>query len=110
LIDHLHDIQALANWEVCMNAWETALSCLPPEHEMTPEHKALKTQFDAGLKKAKDSNVELHHAAQDNVKVMSLDQVQNDLPWKRALAMEKELIAKEHTMSSVRIYFISPDI
>jgi hypothetical protein len=84
-----------------MKAWKKALSCLPPEDEMTPEHKALKAQFDAGLKKAEDSNAEQQRAAQENVRMMPIDQVQRDLPWMRALAMEKELMAKGHTMSSV---------
>lgn len=43
----------LSNWE----AWQKALTCLPPEDEMTPEHNALKAQFDAGLTKAKDELV-----------------------------------------------------
>ena len=73
---------------------------------MTTEHKALKAQFDAGLKKAKESDVKQQHVAEENIKVMPLDEVRNNMPWMRALAMEQELLAKQHRMSSVWIYFL----
>ena len=70
---------------------------------MKPEHEALKAQFDEGLKKAKEADAAQQSAAEKNIRVMSMDQARNDMPWMRALAMEKELIAKQHLMSSVWI-------
>jgi hypothetical protein len=73
---------------------------------MATEHKALKAQIDAGLKKARESSAEQQRVAEGNIKVMSLDKVRNNMPWMRALAMEKELLAKQHKMSSVGTYFL----
>jgi len=90
----------------CIRAWQNALDCLPPEGKMTPQHKDMKAQFEVGLKKAGESNAEKLRVAEGNIKVMGKDEVRNDLPWIRALAMEKELAAKQHKYSSVRIYML----
>lgn len=91
---------ALSHWSKCAEAWNTALSCLPPEGEMTPEHKALKVQFESGLKKIQDLEAEAQSVADGNMKVMNIADVQNKLPWQRGLAMEKEIVAKQHNTCS----------
>jgi hypothetical protein len=66
---------------------------------MTAEHKALKAQFEAGLKKAEVSIAEQVDVAKENIQAFSVDQVQKDLPWMRALAMEKDLIQQQKASS-----------
>jgi hypothetical protein len=78
------------------------LDCLPAEDLMTAEHKTLKAQFEAGLKKAELSIAEQQNVAKENIQIFSVDKVQKDLPWNRALAMEQELVQQQKA-SSVRI-------
>ena len=73
---------------------------------MSPEHEALKVQFEMGLKKAQDSETQTISAVPGKVKTMDMAAVQDKLPWQKALAMENDLIAKQYTQSSVRIQLL----
>ncbi|KNZ76343.1 hypothetical protein J132_10622 [Termitomyces sp. J132] len=83
---------------ISINAFKKALSCLPSTGELSEVDRNLKDQFESGLKKAeanKNRMVTFNHAFAPAGSVH-----QKNLPWRRAMAMEQELIAQEDIKSS----------
>jgi hypothetical protein len=91
-------MQALCSWEKSVEAFKKALGCLPSSGELTKQEQLLKTQFEDGLKKAKEA---INRPPFEPIVVPAGSLAQNNLPWKRALAMEDELIAQRKIDSSV---------
>ncbi|KAH0591282.1 hypothetical protein H2248_001372 [Termitomyces sp. 'cryptogamus'] len=88
----------LGSWNQSINAFKKALSCLPSTGELSEVDRNLKDQFESGLKKAeanKNRMVTFNHAFAPAGSVH-----QKNLPWRRAMAMEQELIAQEDIKSS----------
>ena len=83
-----------------MQSWNAALSCLPSDVQLTPEQESLKAEFEAGLKKAQEA---MDKPATTAYSMPSGSLEANNMPWKRALAMEQELMTGQR-MSSVCHY------
>ncbi|EAU92339.1 hypothetical protein CC1G_00558 [Coprinopsis cinerea okayama7 len=68
---------ALELWEHCIEAWQKALECLPSdESAMTPADKAVKVQFEEGLKKAKSAS-----RSKGSSSRMGVEKTARKLPW-----------------------------
>jgi hypothetical protein len=95
-------IKALSSWTRCIDAWETALSCLPEEQDnLSAEEAKLKIQFQEGLKKAQAASKKPPQV------IVIPSSGSKQLPWQRAAAMQAKLIADHNVASSVRVsYFL----
>lgn len=82
------------------NAWRTALKCLPPDAEMNATHKALKLQFEAGLKIAENPSVPSPERVITFKTYDKNDPNSEKMPWDRALELQPQMI-RERSMSSV---------
>ncbi|KAF8958005.1 hypothetical protein BDZ97DRAFT_1906614 [Flammula alnicola] len=73
-----------------VNAWTTALACLPSESQSTETDKKLRVQFTEGLRKAeRASNTPVDQGQMMYGKM-------DEMPWNKAIALEQELVdAKE---------------
>ncbi|KAF8079125.1 TPR-like protein [Lyophyllum atratum] len=89
--------QALNIWERSVACWESALACIPARGELTKEQQLLKAQYEEGLKKAKAS---MAQPLNQPTAVPVGSRQQANLPWKRALAMERELLTNGRKDSS----------
>lgn len=91
---------ALSSWTRCIDAWETALSCLPTEQDkLSAEEARLKAQFQEGLRKAqaaKEKPPQVFVIPSSGAK---------QLPWQRATAMQAKLIADHNVASSGFVIF-----
>ncbi|KAG6820655.1 hypothetical protein H0H93_013506 [Arthromyces matolae] len=88
----------LGTWHQSVEAFKKALSCLKPIGELSAVEKILKTQFEEGLNKAQghiDNPRDFDHIA-----LPAGSPAQDELPWKRAMAMEETLIARRDVTSS----------
>ncbi|KAG5643546.1 hypothetical protein DXG03_000687 [Asterophora parasitica] len=89
----LRDI-ALFEFSRSVEAFKKALECLPSTGELSKSGQMLKEQFQKGLKKARDAKVSPSPIASLNPTVVRAGSSQmENLPWKRALAMEPTLLA-----------------
>ncbi|RDB28672.1 Small glutamine-rich tetratricopeptide repeat-containing protein beta [Hypsizygus marmoreus] len=89
--------QALGSWKKAITCFTEALACLPPDEGLTPQDKVLKAQFEEGLKKA-EACENRPIPQPKGVPIGSVDA--ENFPWKRALSMESEVIAKQDVASS----------
>ncbi|EDR15294.1 uncharacterized protein LACBIDRAFT_291776 [Laccaria bicolor S238N-H82] len=91
--------QELELQHMCIDAWETALSCLPTEQDkLSAEEARLKAQFQEGLRKAqaaKEKPPQVFVIPSSGAK---------QLPWQRATAMQAKLIADHNVASSPSSY------
>jgi hypothetical protein len=94
----------LSAWDKSVDAWENALSSLPSEQNLTPAQIVLKAQYEAGLKTAQDGKAQ-PPPTDKIIELASSPEGIAMMPWIRALAMEKELVEKRDSNSSVRILF-----
>ncbi|KAG6874372.1 hypothetical protein C0995_015108 [Termitomyces sp. Mi166 len=94
----LGEDKLLGSWEKSIDAFQKALSCLPSTGELSKADKDLKTQFESGLKKAEANKNRV--VIFDHVFAPAGSVHQDNLPWKRAMTMEQELIARSAIKSS----------
>ncbi|KAK7063882.1 TPR-region domain-containing protein [Favolaschia claudopus] len=101
--------QGLGVWDQCFSAWDTALACIPSQ-DLTDAQKALQAQLQEGLKASKaaqskpvprDRIVEIPTAGSGGRNAM------NKMPWTRAAAMEKKIIAEDLDSSAIIILYAS---
>ncbi|RDB28593.1 Serine/threonine-protein phosphatase 5 [Hypsizygus marmoreus] len=88
---------AIGTWNKAIQCFTTALKCLPSDKNLTPQDRVLKTQFQEGLKKAEEYE---QRPLPKPVALAPGSVDQASVPWKRALAMESDLIAKQERTSS----------
>ncbi|PPQ92548.1 hypothetical protein CVT25_010381 [Psilocybe cyanescens] len=88
----------LTSYGKSVNAWETALKCLPPLEQSSETDKKLRAQFTAGLaeaQKEKDTPI----MQNETMRHVPAGQ---QMPWHRAAAMESELIAQQKVSSEFK--------
>ncbi|KAH9474765.1 Small glutamine-rich tetratricopeptide repeat-containing protein 2 [Psilocybe cubensis] len=82
----------MSSYPKSINAWETALKCLPPVEQSSETDKKLRAQFKAGLAQAKKAG-EKPFVKEEHTRVYSEDAAK-ELPWHRAAAMESEIVSQ----------------
>ncbi|EAU92341.2 hypothetical protein CC1G_00560 [Coprinopsis cinerea okayama7 len=81
---------ALCEWPRCLTAWNKAIECLPSDAALTPAQKAMKVQFEDGLKKSKTASV-----TKPSTSAFALPEKNvGATPFGRALALHEELKAR----------------
>ncbi|KAG6841567.1 hypothetical protein C0991_009602 [Blastosporella zonata] len=80
---------SLASYSKSADAFKKALSCLPATGELSAADQLLKTHYEEGLKKAEK---QLGRTFKINSAIIMPSDA--DIPYKRAMAMEPELIAQ----------------
>ncbi|KAF5385060.1 hypothetical protein D9615_001095 [Tricholomella constricta] len=90
---------ALNIWPKSVDAFKKALECLPSGNLSKPD-QVLKAQFEEGLKKAQEA---IRRPSFEPVIVPAGSVAQNNLPWKRAMAMEPSLLAQRRMDTSALI-------
>ncbi|KAJ7508705.1 hypothetical protein B0H11DRAFT_1966374 [Mycena galericulata] len=78
-------------WDICREAWASALSCLPAE-DLTPAQLVLKGQYEAGLKSADAGEAKKNAAMQSGkyISEVSVGARAGNLPWERAFELASQ--------------------
>ncbi|KAJ6601430.1 hypothetical protein DFH09DRAFT_1490793, partial [Mycena vulgaris] len=100
-------ILGLGLWDKCINAWETALSCIPSQ-DLTSGQKALQGQFREGLKASKAAKA--NPPPPSRLVGVPLGRGKNDIrkmPWVRAAALEKKVLATQKQSSAIVLLYAS---
>ncbi|KAJ7361328.1 hypothetical protein DFH08DRAFT_768216 [Mycena albidolilacea] len=99
--------QGLGVWDKCFAAWDTALACIPSQ-DLTPVQKALQAQLKEGLKASKLAKAK--PPPPSRIVAVSTGRKGNgikNMPWVRAAALEKKLLAAEELSSGVVLLYAS---
>ncbi|KAJ7508704.1 TPR-like protein [Mycena galericulata] len=101
--------QGLGAWDKCFGAWESALACIPSQ-DLTTGQKKLQAQFREGLKASKTAKANPPPPSRivalpvgRKGKASSMDR----MPWARAAALEKKIIATQEDSSAIIILYAS---
>ncbi|KJA23167.1 hypothetical protein HYPSUDRAFT_163391 [Hypholoma sublateritium FD-334 SS-4] len=87
--------RALAAYDASVNAWKTALECLPPKEQSNESQKTLRAQFAAGLAKARKAQ----NTPIDQDRMIPLANDKN-MPWTKAAELEADYVAKQKHSSA----------
>ncbi|KAJ7492235.1 hypothetical protein FB451DRAFT_1021432 [Mycena latifolia] len=91
----------------CFDAWETALACIPSQ-DLTSGQKALQAQFREGLKASKVAKA--NPPAPSRLIAVPIGRAKNDIrkmPWVRAAALEKKVLAAQDLSSAIVLLYAS---
>ncbi|KAJ3527907.1 hypothetical protein NM688_g8062 [Phlebia brevispora] len=85
--------QVLSLFDLSINAWESALKCLPEDAtKCTPMEARLKEQCCDGLKTAKRDKKKISEDLEDGRNFVAVSMTNaSSLPWQRALSMANEM-------------------
>ncbi|KAG6813250.1 hypothetical protein H0H92_012887 [Tricholoma furcatifolium] len=89
---------AIGSWSESVKTYKKALNCLPSTGELSKTDKVLKTQFEEGLKKAEAMLG--RKFTPEHILYPDGSKEAKNLPWKRAMKIEAELISKKRVESS----------
>ncbi|KAJ7024390.1 hypothetical protein C8F04DRAFT_161168 [Mycena alexandri] len=101
--------QCLGIWDKCFEAWQTALACIPAQ-DPTAAQTALQAKFREGLKLSKAAKANPPPPQPSRLVAVPVGRVNEGLvqmPWVRAAALEKEILAAQEESSAIIILFSS---
>ncbi|KAF8215758.1 hypothetical protein K438DRAFT_1704631 [Mycena galopus ATCC 62051] len=99
--------QGLGVWDKCFNAWDAALACMPSQ-DLTPAQKALQAQLRDGVKASKAAKAKPPPPSRlVAVPIGRNEKGKRTMPWVRAAALEKKILAAQKDSSAIVLLYAS---
>lgn len=105
----IHLSITVVKWTWSFEAWQTALACIPAQ-DPTAAQTALQAKFREGLKLSKAAKANPPPPQPSRLVAVPVGRVNEGLvqmPWVRAAALEKEILAAQEESSAIIILFSS---
>ncbi|KAF7337581.1 Small glutamine-rich tetratricopeptide repeat-containing protein beta [Mycena sanguinolenta] len=96
----------LGAWEKCFAAWDSALACIPSQ-DLTAAQKALQAQLQDGIKASKAAKARPPPPSRLVAVPTGRNGNTKKMPWARAAALEKKILASQKDSSAIVILYAS---